>query len=199
VAGRPAPHDEPECREAWGTSSPSAGLLACAPPQCEGPSDTTQTRRRATMMPAARVLSGSSLTRRIAATVLAACGLVLLGAAPGWANGRIAWHGCGPEQPPNLQCGELSVPLDYSDPLYAPGARYGAAERRSAPAGSHECSGVTDAREGPSQRHAGSAAALRRQTPGTPTLWQRCLHNRSRLGCPQPSRTGTSGHGRDRD
>jgi len=44
------------------------------------------------------------------------CGLVLLGAAPGWANGRIAWHGCGPEQPPNLQCGELSVPLDYRDP-----------------------------------------------------------------------------------
>ena len=68
------------------------------------------------MMPAARVLSGSSRTRRIATTVLAVCGLVLLGAAPGWANGRIAWHGCGPEQPPNLQCGELSVPLDYRDP-----------------------------------------------------------------------------------
>ena len=68
------------------------------------------------MMPAARVLSGSSRTRRIAATALAVCGLMLLGAAPGWANGRIAWHGCGPEQPANLQCGELSVPLDYDHP-----------------------------------------------------------------------------------
>ena len=44
------------------------------------------------------------------------CGLMLLGAAPGWAKGRIAWHGCGPEHPSNLQCGELSVPLDYGDP-----------------------------------------------------------------------------------
>jgi hypothetical protein len=68
------------------------------------------------MMPAARVLFGSSRTRRIAATALAVCGLMLLGAAPGWANGRIAWHGCGPEQPANLQCGELSVPLDYDHP-----------------------------------------------------------------------------------
>lgn len=68
------------------------------------------------MMPAARVLPGSSRTRRIAATALAVCGLMLLGAAPGWADGRIAWHGCGPEQPANLQCGELSVPLDYDHP-----------------------------------------------------------------------------------
>jgi pimeloyl-ACP methyl ester carboxylesterase len=41
---------------------------------------------------------------------------MLFGAAPGWAHGRIAWHGCGPEQPANLQCGELSVPLDYNRP-----------------------------------------------------------------------------------
>jgi len=41
---------------------------------------------------------------------------MLLGAAPGWAKGRIAWHGCGPEWPSNLQCGELSVPLDYHHP-----------------------------------------------------------------------------------
>ena len=67
-------------------------------------------------MPPAGVLPGSSRTRRIAATALAVCGLMLLGAAPGWANGRIAWHGCGPEQPANLQCGELSVPLDYDHP-----------------------------------------------------------------------------------
>jgi len=68
------------------------------------------------MMLAARVLSGSSRMRRIAATALASCGLMLLGAAPGWAKGTIQWHGCGPELPSNLQCGELSVPLDYGDP-----------------------------------------------------------------------------------
>ena len=65
------------------------------------------------MTPATRVLSVRPRTGRIAATALAVCGLMLLGAAPGWAKGRIAWHGCGPEQPANLQCGELSVPLDY--------------------------------------------------------------------------------------
>jgi pimeloyl-ACP methyl ester carboxylesterase len=65
------------------------------------------------MMPTARGLNGSSATRRIAAAALAVCGLMLLGAAPGWAKGSIAWHGCGPKQPANLQCGELSVPLDY--------------------------------------------------------------------------------------
>ena len=67
-------------------------------------------------MPAARVLSGSSRTRRIASTALAACGLMLLSATPGWASGAIRWHGCGAQQPPSLQCGELSVPLDYHHP-----------------------------------------------------------------------------------
>ena len=71
------------------------------------------------MTPAARVFSRSSRTRRSAATALAVCGLMLLGAAPGWAKGRIAWHGCGPEQPASLQCGELSVPLDYQRPYGA--------------------------------------------------------------------------------
>src|SRR3954453_16670143 len=71
------------------------------------------TPRRAAMMPTARGLTGSSATRRIAAAALAVCGLMLLGAAPGGAKGSIAWHGCGPKQPADLQCGELSVPLDY--------------------------------------------------------------------------------------
>ena len=92
------------------------GSLASAPPPCEGPTDRRQREGGRRMMPAARFLSGSSRTRRIAATALAVCGLTLLGAAPGWANGGIAWHDCGPEQPPNLQCGELSVPLDYDHP-----------------------------------------------------------------------------------
>jgi pimeloyl-ACP methyl ester carboxylesterase len=67
-------------------------------------------------MPATRVLLGSYRTRGIAAVALAVCGLMLLGAAPGWAKGRIAWHGCGAQQPANLRCGELSVPLDYDHP-----------------------------------------------------------------------------------
>jgi hypothetical protein len=67
-------------------------------------------------MPALHVLSGSSRTRRIGATAVAVCGLMLLAAAPGWAKGTIQWHGCGPELPSNLQCGELAVPLDYGDP-----------------------------------------------------------------------------------
>jgi pimeloyl-ACP methyl ester carboxylesterase len=41
---------------------------------------------------------------------------MLLCAAPGWAKGGIAWHGCGPQQPANLRCGELSVPLDWNHP-----------------------------------------------------------------------------------
>jgi pimeloyl-ACP methyl ester carboxylesterase len=52
----------------------------------------------------------------IAATALVACAVTLVGAAPGWAKGAIQWHGCGPEFPSNVQCGELSVPLDYSHP-----------------------------------------------------------------------------------
>ncbi len=28
----------------------------------------------------------------------------------------IAWHGCGPDLPRALQCGEIAVPLDYADP-----------------------------------------------------------------------------------
>jgi pimeloyl-ACP methyl ester carboxylesterase len=54
------------------------------------------------------------LTRRIAATALAACWLGLVSAAPGWAKGTIQWHGCGRGLPSSLQCGKLSVPLDYS-------------------------------------------------------------------------------------
>jgi pimeloyl-ACP methyl ester carboxylesterase len=47
---------------------------------------------------------------------LVACTLTLVSAAPGWADGRIRWHGCGPEFPSSVQCGKLSVPLDYSHP-----------------------------------------------------------------------------------
>src|SRR4051794_6769000 len=58
----------------------------------------------------------SSLMRRIAAIGLLAVVVTLIGAAPGFAKGTVRWHGCGPDQPSNLQCAQLAVPLDYSDP-----------------------------------------------------------------------------------
>src|SRR3954471_6168556 len=97
-------------------AAPRAGLPCLRAAAVGGSDGSTPTRRRATMMPPAGVLPGLSRTGRFAVTALAVCGLMLLGAAPGWAHGRIAWHGCGPEQPANLQCGELSVPLDYDHP-----------------------------------------------------------------------------------
>src|SRR4051812_47869469 len=60
--------------------------------------------------------TGSSMIRRVAVIGLVAGAVTLIGAAPGFANGEIRWHGCGPDQPSNLQCGQLAVPLDYSHP-----------------------------------------------------------------------------------
>jgi hypothetical protein len=34
----------------------------------------------------------------------------------GLTKDAIRWHGCGPDLPKTVQCGELSVPLDYSRP-----------------------------------------------------------------------------------
>jgi pimeloyl-ACP methyl ester carboxylesterase len=65
---------------------------------------------------AARRFALSSVMRGAVAAALVACSLTLVGAAPGWAKGAIRWHGCAADQPANLQCGELSVPLDYSHP-----------------------------------------------------------------------------------
>ena len=55
---------------------------------------------------------------RVAATVPLVClvALVGAGATPGSGKGTIRWHGCGSNFPPSLQCGELSVPLDYARP-----------------------------------------------------------------------------------
>jgi pimeloyl-ACP methyl ester carboxylesterase len=64
----------------------------------------------------ARQFAWSSVMRRFAAAALVVCGVALVGAAPGWGKGTIQWHGCAPEWPPSLQCGELSVPLDYRHP-----------------------------------------------------------------------------------
>jgi pimeloyl-ACP methyl ester carboxylesterase len=41
---------------------------------------------------------------------------IALTAAPAVAKPKIAWHGCGPESPPSVQCGELAVPLDWKHP-----------------------------------------------------------------------------------
>ena len=59
----------------------------------------------------------SSVTKRLAVIAFAvAAAVTWMGTAPGFADGAIRWHGCGPEQPSSLQCGELSVPLDYHHP-----------------------------------------------------------------------------------
>jgi pimeloyl-ACP methyl ester carboxylesterase len=65
---------------------------------------------------ALRPRASSSMMRRIAAIGLLAVVVTLIGAAPGVAKGTVSWHGCGPDQPSNLQCGQLAVPLDYSHP-----------------------------------------------------------------------------------
>ena len=48
--------------------------------------------------------------RRIAGLGVAT---IALAATPATAKPKIAWHGCGPESPPNVECGELAVPLDW--------------------------------------------------------------------------------------
>jgi pimeloyl-ACP methyl ester carboxylesterase len=53
---------------------------------------------------------------RVAAPALLASLVLLVGAEPGWGKQTIRWHGCGSDFPPSLQCGELSVPLDYARP-----------------------------------------------------------------------------------
>jgi pimeloyl-ACP methyl ester carboxylesterase len=53
---------------------------------------------------------------KVAVSALLAWSALLAGATPGWGKGTIAWHGCGSDAPPRLQCGQLSVPLDYADP-----------------------------------------------------------------------------------
>jgi hypothetical protein len=58
----------------------------------------------------------SSVRSRIAAIGVTTVAVALIGATPGYAKGTARWHGCGPEQPPNLQCGQLAVPLDYDHP-----------------------------------------------------------------------------------
>src|SRR3954470_3264850 len=73
-------------------------------------------KRRGAVLAAGRAFAGPSVVGRLAATALFACAIALVGAVPGWGRGAIRWHGCGPDSPPSLQCGELSAPLDYGRP-----------------------------------------------------------------------------------
>src|SRR4051794_20325102 len=69
------------------------------------------------MNQAARALSNlGPLRRHAAGALLAACAALAAGPPGAAAGGTIAWHACPPDQPPNLQCGELAVPLDYAHP-----------------------------------------------------------------------------------
>ena len=65
-------------------------------------------------------LAAPLVIRRIAVTAVLGCAL-LVGALSGSARASAApraiqWQACGPELPPALQCGQLSVPLDYARP-----------------------------------------------------------------------------------
>ena len=53
------------------------------------------------------------LKTAIASALACVAGLT---AATGASAAPIAWHGCGPDLPRALQCGEIAVPLDYADP-----------------------------------------------------------------------------------
>jgi pimeloyl-ACP methyl ester carboxylesterase len=64
-------------------------------------------------MPGRRPIVDAFRAKRVAA--LGAATLALM-AAPAAARPRIAWHGCGRDAPPNVQCGKLAVPLDYDHP-----------------------------------------------------------------------------------
>src|SRR4051794_952802 len=73
------------------------------------------------MAQAARLHVTRSSVGRIVVGALLGCVAALAAGSPGFADvtasaGTIQWHGCGPELPPNLQCGELAVPLDYARP-----------------------------------------------------------------------------------
>ena len=68
-----------------------------------------------------RLCATRSSIGRIVAGALLGCVAAVAAAAPGSADAiasarSIPWHGCGPELPPSLQCGELAVPLDYARP-----------------------------------------------------------------------------------
>jgi pimeloyl-ACP methyl ester carboxylesterase len=63
------------------------------------------------------------LLKRAARAMIVVAALLMLGllvaAAPGATAAPrrdIRWHGCGPQAPATLQCGELAVPLDYRRP-----------------------------------------------------------------------------------
>jgi pimeloyl-ACP methyl ester carboxylesterase len=59
----------------------------------------------------------SSVIKRIAVVGgLAAGAIVAPGSATAFADNEIRWQRCGDEQPASLQCGTLSVPLDYDKP-----------------------------------------------------------------------------------
>jgi pimeloyl-ACP methyl ester carboxylesterase len=73
------------------------------------------------MAQARRLCVARSSIGRIVAGAVLACVAAVAAATPGLADATasartIQWHGCGPELPRSLQCGELAVPLDYARP-----------------------------------------------------------------------------------
>jgi pimeloyl-ACP methyl ester carboxylesterase len=128
---------------------------------------------------------------RIAATILLACLVALVVAAPGWAaqNGSketIRWHSCGSDSPRSLQCGELAVPLDYSDPDGAK-IRLGF-NRLRAQDRAHRIGSLIVNQGGPG----GAGSEIVAAEAGRGGLWHPSLHRRFDLIGMDPRGIGTS-------
>ena len=111
---------------------------------------------------------------------------MLFGAAPSRADRTIQWHDCGPEQPPNLQCGELSVPLDWDHPH---GARITLGfNRLPAQDSTHRVGSLIVNPGGPG----GAGSQVVAVEAGGGHLWNPALHERFDMIGMDPRGVGTS-------
>src|SRR3954462_2093529 len=139
------------------------------------------------------------MSRTLSAAALAVCVAALCW--PAGSAGAIRWHRCAQGHPTNVQCGELSVPLDYAKPEGAK-IRLGFNRLRAAarshrigslilnpggPGGAGSEGGEAEA-AGPG---GGARGAVRREGARLP-LWDAELHLRFYLIGMAPRGIGTS-------
>jgi pimeloyl-ACP methyl ester carboxylesterase len=143
------------------------------------------------MTQAPRLCVTRSSIGRIVVRTLLGCVAALAAATLGFpiataSAGTIQWHGCGPELPPNLQCGEIAVPLDYARPRGATtklGFARLPAQDRSRRVGSLIIN--------PGGPGAGGSSFVAIEALGR-HLWHPALHRRFDLIGMDPRGTGTS-------
>jgi pimeloyl-ACP methyl ester carboxylesterase len=143
-------------------------------------------QKEAGIVHSVRRLALSSVMRSVAPAALVACSLTFVSATPGWARGTIRWRGCGPGQPSNLQCGRLSVPLDYNHPR---GAKITLGfNRLRAQDRAHRVGSLIVNPGGPG----GAGSAVVAVEAFGKHLWHPALHERFDLIGMDPRGTGTS-------